>query len=187
MIGVLAIQGGFIEHINTLGKIGAPAFEIRQKEDLLKNRIDGLIFPGGESTVIGKLIRELGLFDPLDALIRGGTPVLGTCAGAILLAQEIAGNENAYFGAIDIRVKRNAFGRQLSSFHTAGEFAGLGEIPMTFIRAPIIEEAGEEAEVLARVNGRIVAARQKNVLVTAFHPELTKDLRVHRFFFENIK
>lgn len=184
MIGVLALQGGFIEHINALDRLGVPSFEIRQKADLVDNPVDGLILPGGESTTIGKLLRELDLFEPLRQLIQQGTPVFGTCAGLILLSKKIANDMNQYLSAIDITAQRNAFGRQLGSFHTAGQFAGLGDIPMTFIRAPFIAEAGRDVEILAEVRGHVVAARQGNVLVTAFHPELTEDLSVHQYFLE---
>ena len=186
MIGVLALQGGFIEHISALNKLGAPAFEIRQKADLQKNRIDGLILPGGESTVIGKLLRELELFNTINDLIKDGIPVFGTCAGLILLAKKIANDTSVYFDAIDIVAKRNAFGRQLGSFLTDGEFADMSHVPMTFIRAPYIEAAADDVEILSRVNGHIVAARQENVLVTAFHPELSDDLRVHEFFIRSV-
>jgi 5'-phosphate synthase pdxT subunit len=187
MVGVLALQGGFIEHINTLNKLGVSSFEIRQKADLDNKKIDGLILPGGESTVMGKLLRETTLFDPIKGLIDSGIPVFGTCAGLILLAKKIENDPNTYFDAIDISVQRNAFGRQLGSFFTYEDFAGIGKIPMTFIRAPYIETAAPDVEVLAHVRGRMVAARQNNVLVTAFHPELTQDLRVHEYFLENFK
>lgn len=182
MIGVLALQGGFIEHINALNKLGADSFEIRQKADINVSNISGLILPGGESTVMGKLLYDTGLFEPLKKMIDGGLPVFGTCAGMILLAKRIENDKHVYFGAIDASVRRNAFGRQLGSFSTEGEFRGLGAIPMTFIRAPFITETAEDADVLARVDGNIVAARQKSILVTAFHPELTNDMRVHKYF-----
>ncbi|MCX7614457.1 MAG: pyridoxal 5'-phosphate synthase glutaminase subunit PdxT [Clostridiales bacterium] len=186
MIGVLALQGGFIEHINALRKLGVPSFEIRQKADLINKDIKGLIFPGGESTVIGKLLCELELFDPLDRLIKSGIPVFGTCAGLILLAKKIVNDDSVYFEAIDIAAKRNAFGRQLGSFHTTGDFADLKNVEMTFIRAPYIEQAASDVKVLSKINEHIVAAMQRNVLVTAFHPELTNDLRVHEFFIKNL-
>ena len=187
MIGVLAIQGGFIEHVRALDKLDAPCFEIRKKSDLAGKKIDGLILPGGESTVMGKLLREIGLFDPIKQMIDGGTHVYGTCAGLILLAKEIDNDSQVYFDAIDITVLRNAYGRQLGSFRTDGEFLGIGTIPMTFIRAPYIVSAGPGVTVLSEVRGHIVAAEQNNVLVTAFHPELTDDLRVHRYFVDKIK
>jgi 5'-phosphate synthase pdxT subunit len=187
-IGILALQGAFAEHKEAVKKLGAQAFEIRQKSDLTDNAMDGIIIPGGESTVIGKLLKELDMFDTLKKMIADGLPVFGTCAGMILLANKISNDENRYLEAMDVTVKRNAYGRQLGSFHTRDKFKGIGEIEMTFIRAPFIEavEEGEGVEILAEVDGNIVAARQKNVLVTAFHPELTKELRVHRYFLENI-
>lgn len=185
MIGVLALQGGFIEHINALNKLGVKTFEIRKKADLEDKQIDGLILPGGESTVMGKLLYESGLFIPLKKMIESGIPVFGTCAGLLLLAKKIANDDNVYFGAIDILVQRNAFGRQLGSFCTNSDFAGIGKVPMTFIRAPYIEKAAADVEILAQVKGHIVAAKQNNVLVTAFHPELTEDLRIHEFFLKN--
>ncbi|MEL4106909.1 pyridoxal 5'-phosphate synthase glutaminase subunit PdxT [Oscillospiraceae bacterium WX1] len=181
-IGVLALQGGFIEHVNALERLGAAPFEIRNKRDLDSQDMRGLILPGGESTVIGKLLRETALFGPLKERIDGGLPVFGTCAGMILLAKEIVSDTAVYFGAINIAVKRNAFGRQLGSFQTTSAFSGIGEIPMTFIRAPFIEKSWGEARILASASGHPVAAEQGNILVTAFHPELTDDLRVHDYF-----
>ena len=186
MIGVLALQGGFIEHIKTLEKLDIESFEIRKPADLDNKKIDGLIIPGGESTVMGKLLRETGLFAPIKAMIDGGIPAFGTCAGMILLANKLENDPNVYFGAIDITVRRNAFGRQLGSFYTEEEFQGIGKVPMTFIRAPFITAASNDVEILARAEGNIVAVRQKNVLVTAFHPELTDDLKIHEYFFKRI-
>ena len=178
-------QGGFAEHIAALNALGVSNVEIRKKPDL-DREIGGLIFPGGESTVIGKLLLETELYTPLRERIESGMPVFGTCAGMILLASKIAGQEHAYFGGIDITVRRNAYGRQLGSFETSGMFEGIGEIPMTFIRAPYIEAAGKDVTPLAAVDGNLVAAENENVLVTAFHPELTDDLRVHRYFLKKI-
>lgn len=186
MIGVLALQGGFVEHIDALKKLGIESFEIRKRKDLDSTKLDGLILPGGESTVIGKMLRETSLFDPIKDLIDGGMPVYGTCAGLILLAKKIDNQDDVYFGAIDVTVKRNAFGRQLGSFNTNEEFLGIGKVPMTFIRAPYIENSTDDVMILSRVKGHIVAAQQNNVLVTAFHPELTDDLRVHEYFLKNI-
>jgi pyridoxal 5''-phosphate synthase, glutaminase subunit Pdx2 len=183
-IGVLALQGAFYEHINALNKLGTDSFEIRKKSDLESGKLDGLILPGGESTVIGKLLRETGLFEPLKTLIENGLPVLGTCAGLILLANKIENDDIVWFGSINISAKRNAFGRQLGSFSTEEEFEGIGNIPMTFIRAPYISKVGDGVKILSRINGHIVAAEQKNVIVTAFHPELTDNLLVHRYFLE---
>ena len=176
-IGVLALQGGFAEHIESLQSVGAETFEIRKKQDL-NQTIDGLVIPGGESTVISKLLDDLDLFTPLKEKIDAGLPVFGTCAGMILLANR--------FYAIDIVVKRNAYGRQLGSFSVEADMKGIGKIPMVFIRAPFIESAGKEVEILSVVETHIVAARQKNILVTSFHPELTPDTQVHRFFIELI-
>lgn len=181
-VAVLALQGAFLEHENMLEKLGADWFEIRQPRDL-DRPFDGLILPGGESTTMGKLLRDLDLYEPLRARIQGGLPVYGTCAGLILLAETVDGGVPC-FATMDIAVKRNAYGRQLGSFYTEAQFQGLGKIPMTFIRAPYIAAAGSKAQVLAEVDGRIVAARQGNQLVTAFHPELSDDLSVHRYFLD---
>jgi 5'-phosphate synthase pdxT subunit len=180
-IGVLALQGGFSEHLAALNKLDAEGFEIRKKTDLDMG-LDGLILPGGESTVIGRLLRETGLFLPVKELLDGGLPVFGTCAGMILLADQIDNDPVAYFKSIDITVKRNAYGRQLGSFTATGQFYGVGEIPMTFIRAPYIVSSGEGVHILAAVDGVQVAAESGNILVTAFHPELTDDLRVLKYF-----
>lgn len=179
-VGILALQGAFEEHGQMLDRLGAEHFEIRQKKDL-KRPFEALILPGGESTVMGKLLREGGMFEPLLKKIEEGMPVLGTCAGLILLAKEVEGGES-HLASMDIAVKRNAYGRQLGSFFTQGEMQGLGTIPMTFIRAPYIERTFGKAQALAQVDGKIVAARQKNQLVTAFHPELTSDTSVHEYF-----
>lgn len=181
-IGVLALQGAFAEHTRMLERLDTEAVEIRKKEDLVRNRLDGVILPGGESTVIGMLLPEFGLLHPLREMIGDGLPAMGTCAGLILLAKEIVNDPHIYFGLMDIAVRRNAYGRQSGSFSLAAPFLGLGEIPMTFIRAPYIEKVSDHVQALARVNGRIVAARQKNMLATAFHPELNSDTRVHELF-----
>lgn len=179
-IAVLALQGAFIEHEQMLEKLGADYFEIRQKRDLEQD-FDGLILPGGESTVMGKLLEEEELMEPLREKISAGLPVFGTCAGLILLAKEVK-EDKSYLGTMDIRAKRNAYGRQLGSFYTEEEFKGIGKIPMTFIRAPYIADTFGDAEILAEADGRIVAARQGNQLVTAFHPELNEDTSVHQYF-----
>lgn len=181
-VAVLALQGAFLEHEKMLEKLGADWFEIRQPRDL-DRPFDGLILPGGESTTMGKLLRDLNLYEPLRAKIQGGLPVYGTCAGLILLAETVDGGVPC-FATMDIAVKRNAYGRQLGSFYTEAEFQGLGKVPMTFIRAPYIAAAGPKAQVLAEVDGHIVAARQGNQLVTAFHPELSDDLSVHQYFLD---
>lgn len=185
-IGVLALQGAFIEHEQMLRKLDTDSFEIRCKEDLQKP-LDGLIIPGGESTVQGKLLRELDMFDSVKAMIESGLPVFGTCAGLLLLAKQIDGNEQTHLEVMDITAVRNAFGRQLGSFYTEAEFAGMKKIPMTFIRAPYIKETCADTEALAFSDGKIVAARQKNMLVTAFHPELNEDTAVHQYFIDMIR
>lgn len=184
-IGVLALQGAFIEHEKMLSGLGAECFEIRQLKDL-SQPMDGLIIPGGESTVQGKLLRELEMMAPLRVMISSGLPVFGTCAGLILLAKEIEGGEAPHIAAMDITAKRNAYGRQLGSFSHIGDFKGIGKIPMTFIRAPYISRS-DGAEILADVSGKAVAARQDNLLVTAFHPELTSDTSVHSYFLDIVR
>ena len=199
-VGVLAVQGAFIEHENILNKIGVETFEIRQKKDLERD-FDGLIIPGGESTVIGKLARELDMQDTLVKKINDGMPVFGTCAGLLVLAKKIENDDRVHFATMDIVAKRNAYGRQLGSFSTEEKF-GDTTIPMRFIRAPYIETADEQVQVLAHVDdrivavqyggveilsvvdGKIVAARQGNQLVSAFHPELTDSTEVHKYFAE---
>ena len=183
-VAILALQGAFLEHGQMLDRLGADHFEIRQKKDL-EQEFDALILPGGESTVMRKLLKELDLYDTIKKKIEDGMPVFGTCAGLILLAEEVEDGSSC-LGTMDIKAKRNAYGRQLGSFHTEQEMKGLGTIPMTFIRAPYIAEVGENAEVLAEVDGRIVAARQGNQLATAFHPELDNDVSVHRYFLNMI-
>lgn len=184
-IAVLALQGAFIEHEQMLTRLGVPSFEIRQKSDLSRP-FDGLILPGGESTVQGKLLRELELFDPLRERIAGGLPVFGTCAGLLLLAKCMENDDRTHFATMDITAVRNAYGRQLGSFCTVADCKGIGRIPMTFIRAPYIVSVSGDAEALAAVDGRIVAARQGKQLVTAFHPELNDNPSVHRAFLEMI-
>lgn len=181
-IAILALQGAFAEHAAVLDRLGVEHFEIRQRKDL-EQPFDGLILPGGESTVMRKLLHDLELFEPLTDRIQSGLPVFGTCAGLILLAKEVNGGVPC-FGTMDISVKRNAYGRQLGSFYTEEVCTGIGTIPMTFIRAPYIEAVSGDAQVLATVDGNIVAARQKNQFVTAFHPELSLDLSVHRYFLD---
>lgn len=185
-IAVLALQGAFIEHEKMLERLGVSYIEIRQKRDL-NFTYDGLIIPGGESTVQGKLMRELELFEPIKEQIENGLPVFGTCAGLLLLANKIENDDRRHFATMDITAVRNAYGRQLGSFYTESEFKGVGIIPMTFIRAPYISSVSENAEVLAVVDKKIVAAKQKNQLVTAFHPELNDDLSVHNYFLNMVK
>lgn len=180
-IGVLAVQGAFIEHERMIEALGHEAFEIRQKRDL-EQEFDGLILPGGESTVIGKLLRELDLFDILHKKIREGMPVLGTCAGLILLAEKLSGDDTVHFGTLPVTVKRNAYGRQLGSFQTVEEIVHIGEIPLTFIRAPYIECADDGVEILAKVDGNIVAVQYGNQIGISFHPEVTDCTAVHEYF-----
>ncbi len=184
-IGILALQGAFAEHGAMLDRLGTDHFEIRQTRDL-ERPFDALILPGGESTVMGKLLHDLGLFQPLLQRIKNGMPVFGTCAGLILLAREVEGGTPC-FGVMDICVKRNAYGRQLGSFYTEAEFCGLGSVPMPFIRAPYIRSVGPKARALAETDGHIAAAQQDKMLVTAFHPELTDNPAIHRYFLECVK
>lgn len=180
-IAVLALQGAFIEHEEMLSKLGVESFEIRQKNDLLRS-FDGLIIPGGESTVQGKLLKELDLLESIRQLILDGLPTFGTCAGLLLLSKRIENDARSYLATMGITAVRNAYGRQLGSFYTAESFGTMGKIPMTFIRAPYIKDVSDSVVILATVNSKIVAARQGNQLVTAFHPELNDDLTVHRYF-----
>ena len=173
-IAVLALQGAFIEHEKKLEQLGATCIELRQKSDLDQD-FDGLVLPGGESTVQGKLLKELEMFDDLQKRIQDGLPTLATCAGLILLA------------TIPMTVKRNAYGRQLGSFHTIEEMKGLGKVPMTFIRAPYIESVQEGVDILSEVNDHIIAVQYKNQLALAFHPELDENHSIHQYFINMIK
>ena len=186
-IGILALQGAFEEHEQALKALGVETVQIRNRQDWEANvDLDGLILPGGESTVMGKLLHDLDLFEPIKTKINEGLPVFGTCAGIILLAKTIVGDQTKHLASMDISVARNAYGRQLGSFVTNADFKGIGEIPMVFIRGPIIETVGPEVEVLSQVKEAIVAAKEKNMLVTSFHPELTGDERVHAYFLEMV-
>ena len=186
-IGVLALQGAFAEHVAVLRRLGARAREVRVPKDL--DGLDALIIPGGESTTIGKLLEAFGLLDPLRRLVDRGLPVYGTCAGAILLARDIGGLDQPLLATMDLQVERNAFGRQLQSFETNLPVAPLGEEPFRaiFIRAPAIRAVGPAVEPLATLDdGTIVAARQGDLLVSCFHPELSGDDRFHRYFLERV-
>ncbi len=177
-IAILALQGAFAEHQQMLQSLGAETTLIRNLADWQNYQLadtGALVIPGGESTAMSRIMRDEELFDPIKEAIQKGMPVLGTCAGLIML-------DKKHLGTMDIMAHRNAYGRQLGSFNAVASFKGIGEIPMTFIRAPYIEEYDNDVEVLAEVDNRIVAARQANQLVTAFHPELTNDTRVHRLF-----
>ena len=189
-VAVLAVQGAFEEHEKVLQELGAQTIQLRQAKDL-EDSFDALVLPGGESTVQGKLLRELDMYEPLRAKIAAGLPVLATCAGLILLAEHIAGDDTVHFGTfpcfgtMNITAKRNAYGRQLGSFHYAeGEFVGIGTFPMEFIRAPYVESVSDGVEVLAEVDGRIVGVRYGKQLAVAFHPELGGDHRIHQWFLE---
>lgn len=180
-IGVLAMQGAYREHLKILKSLGIEAIDVRYEEDI--DNIDGLIIPGGESTTMGKLIKTLGLYDKLKSRIENNMPVWGTCAGMILLAKNIVNEDYNHLSVMNISVIRNAYGRQLGSFETKAPVKGIGEdIDMVFIRAPYIESVGENVEILSTVDGNIVAAQEGNILVTSFHPELTEDLRLHKYF-----
>lgn len=186
-IGVLAAQGAFAEHIAALNKLDAAAVPVRLPAEL--EGVVGLIIPGGESTTIGHLMSSYDLANEITRLARQGMPIFGTCAGMILMARQISGNSARSLGLMDITVTRNAFGRQVNSFETDLQIPALGKKPFpgVFIRAPRIENCAENVEVLARLSdGTIVAARQRNLIVTAFHPELTDDLRFHRYFLDII-
>ncbi len=186
-IGVLAAQGAFAEHITALHRLGAEVVAIRLPEEL--KDITGLIIPGGESTTISQLMVDYNLMREIAGMAGSGLPVFGTCAGMILIARRISGNTAKSLGLMDITVTRNAFGRQVNSFETELKIPALGKKPFPgiFIRAPKIESCADNVEVLARLaDGTIVAARQGKLLATAFHPELTEDLRFHRYFLDII-
>ncbi len=184
-IAVLALQGDFAEHETALRQCGAEVMEIRQKADLQKT-FDALVIPGGESTVIGKLLRELELFAPLQTRIREGLPVFATCAGLILLADRIENDAAAYFRTLDVTVRRNAYGRQLGSFGIDGDFAEKERVPMSFIRAPSIERVGNGVTVLSEFNGKPTAVLQGKQLALAYHPELLSDHRILQWFLNEI-
>jgi pyridoxal 5'-phosphate synthase pdxT subunit len=186
-IGVLALQGDVIEHVTMLRRLGVEAIEVRTPEDLAK--VDALIIPGGESTTIGKLAVEYGLDKAIPARVRDGMPVYGTCAGMIALSKQATGGEPPLLRLMDIKVHRNAYGRQVDSFETDVQIPALGPAPLhaVFIRAPVIEGVGPGVEVLASLDGKPILVRQGNMLVSAFHPELTDDGRVHRYFVDMVK
>lgn len=175
-----------MEHEKMLSLLGTQSFEIRQKRDL-EQEFDGLILPGGESTVMGKLLKELDLFDTLERKIKEGLPVMGTCAGLILLAEKLSNDENVYLGTLPATVRRNAYGRQLGSFYTEEEVRGVGKIPMTFIRAPFVESVGDDTEVIAKVDGNIVGVKHHNQIGVSFHPEVTECTKMHEYFLDVCK
>ena len=187
-IGVLASQGAFIEHIAALRQLKVEALPVRLAREL--NGLDGLIIPGGESTAISKLMLSSNLTEEIKKLAQKGLPIFGTCAGMIVLSTKNSDQDVAPLGVMDIVVKRNAFGRQIDSFETELAIPVLGEkpFPAVFIRAPLIERANSNVEILARLaDGTIVAARQGKLLVSAFHPELTDDLRFHQYFLDIVR
>ena len=184
-IGILAVQGAFAEHEQMLEQLGAEYIELRKGEDV-RQSYDGLILPGGESTVQGKLMRELDMFDTIQSQIKNGMPVLATCAGAILLAQQLSNDAATHLATLPAVVRRNAYGRQLGSFSVDEQIEGIGTFPMRFIRAPYIEKVLDDTKVLAKVNGNIVMVENKNQLAMSFHPELTSDTRIHEMFLKKI-
>lgn len=183
-IGILSVQGAFIEHENMLKQLGCECIQLRSKSDI--SNLDGLVFPGGESTVQGKLLKELDMFEPLKKLISEGIPVLATCAGLILLSQKISNDSNVYFGTLPVTVRRNAYGRQLGSFRTTANFKPIGDFTMTFIRAPYVESAEKDVEILATVDDKIVGVQYKNQIGLSFHPEMDSDLRIHQYFVDMV-
>ena len=184
-VAVLAVQGAFIEHEKALERLGVETVELRKAEDLEQD-FDGLVLPGGESTVQSRLLKELSMFEPLKEKIEEGLPVLATCAGLILLAQNVSNDEKRGFATLPVTVKRNAYGRQLGSFSVDEQIEGIGTFPMRFIRAPYIEKALDDTKVLAKVDGNIVMVENKNQLAMSFHPELTSDTRIHEMFLRKI-
>ncbi|MDE7242238.1 pyridoxal 5'-phosphate synthase glutaminase subunit PdxT [Desulfovibrio sp.] len=191
LVGVLALQGAFREHVAALERLGAATREVRQLKDL--DGIDAMVIPGGESTTMGKLLVDLGIMEPLRARIEGGMPVYGSCAGLILLCRHIEGSAQPRLGVLDATVRRNAFGRQVDSFEADLHIPELGPEPMpaVFIRAPVILSTGPGVKALARVEmdgaERAVAVREGRILATSFHPELTPDTRFHRYFLDICK
>jgi pyridoxal 5'-phosphate synthase pdxT subunit len=181
-IGVLALQGGVIEHINHINSLGHEGIEVKKVTDL--KDIQGIILPGGESTTIGKLLKERDIIIPLKEKILDGFPVWGTCAGMILLAKEIENEPSGYLKVMDIQVRRNAYGSQIDSFKTESIISEVSSspLPLVFIRAPFITKVSQNVEALSTISGKIVMARQDNMLVSSFHPELTKNLEFHKYF-----
>lgn len=184
-IGILDLQGAVKEHVDKINNIsGATALRVKNRADL--EAIDGLIIPGGESTTIGKLLRDFHMLSPLKSKIENGLPVWGTCAGMIILAKSILGSDHNHLGVMDIEVRRNAYGSQLDSFITDEILEDVSEeiIPLVFIRAPYVEKVHEGVKVLCKLDEKIIACRQNNMLATSFHPELTKDLTMHKYFYD---
>ena len=190
-IGVLAVQGAFIEHEKQLAAVAAHSgeliecIEIRQKTDL--ERIDGIVLPGGESTVQGKLLKNLDIFDELQALILQGIPTLATCAGLILLAQTLKDDPVKHLATLPVTVQRNAYGRQLGSFSVSSDVGEITDFPLVFIRAPYITEVSSDTKILTIVNHHIVGVEYQNQICLAFHPEMTNDTRMHEYFIRKVK
>lgn len=185
-LGVLALQGAVVEHLRLLEAVGATAVAVKKVEEL--HDLDGLVIPGGESTTISKLMHQYGWMEAIRAFGEAGKPIFGTCAGAILLAKQIEGQQEAHLGLMDIKVARNAFGRQKDSFEVNLPVAGVAaDYPAVFIRAPYLMEVGEAGQVLAKYEDKIVAARVGHYLAAAFHPELTEDTRLHKYFLDMVK
>ncbi|MCZ8523392.1 MULTISPECIES: pyridoxal 5'-phosphate synthase glutaminase subunit PdxT [Paenibacillus] len=185
-IGVLALQGAVAEHVKMIEKAGAEGVAVKRTEQL--GEIDGIIIPGGESTTIGKLMRTYGFLDALRDFSRQGKPLFGTCAGLIVLAKEIEGQDEAHLGLMDMKVARNAFGRQRESFETDLDIKGIDkDVRAVFIRAPLIDSVGEGVDVLSIYKDQIVAARQGHLLAASFHPELTDDERMHAYFLDMVR
>lgn len=191
-IAILALQGAFAEHQQMLQSLGVDSFLIRNRDDWEREK-DGLIIPGGESTSMIRILRDEKLLSPIKEAVQDGLPVFGTCAGMILLAKQVTNDSEQVaseglerIATMDIVVRRNAYGRQLGSFHALHDFADIGKIPMTFIRAPYIEKVEKDVEILSTLDGNIVAARQGNQLACSFHPELTADTHVHEYFLKLI-
>ncbi|WP_088036648.1 pyridoxal 5'-phosphate synthase glutaminase subunit PdxT [Evansella clarkii] len=185
-IGVLALQGAVREHVKALQAPDVNVVVVKKSEQL--DQIDGLVFPGGESTTMRRLINKYGFYEPLKHFAEKGKPVFGTCAGAILMAKELVGHKEPHIAVMDITVERNAFGRQRESFETLLKVKGIGEdVEGIFIRAPIIRQAGEGVDILAEYDGEIVAARQGPFLACSYHPELTDDFRMHQYFVKMVR
>lgn len=183
-VGVLALQGDFKEHLEILKKINADGIEVKRPKDL--EGLNALIIPGGESTTIGRLMLRFNLFNKIIEKNKKGMAIYGTCAGAILLAKEIIGSPQPRLGLMDIFIERNAYGRQIESFEAEIDVDGIGKVNGVFIRAPIIKKIGKNVEVLAKHNGDVVVARQNNILVSAFHPELAGNTKIHEYFLSEI-
>jgi pyridoxal 5'-phosphate synthase pdxT subunit len=186
-IGVLALQGDVREHVQVLTQLGAEATGVRRPDEL--SSLDGIVIPGGESTTMGKLLVAFELLEPLQKAVSGGLPAYGTCAGLILLADRVVGGipEQPLISGLDVTVRRNAFGRQVDSFERDVDWVEGGPLPAVFIRAPWVEQVGSSVDVLGRSDGTIVAVRQGGLLATAFHPEISGDLRVHRLFVDIVR